>query len=228
VKSCSNLLLAQLTESELQALRPHMESVVLKKGDILDRAPGPGHLYFVEAGVLCVLANLSERENVTVALTGREGVGHAVAILGPPVVDHRLRVLIPGSAYRIEADLLRGLRRRCPLIVDLTEGYVQALIAQIGQSAICNRYHLARRRLAGWLLLIGDCAETTRLPLTHQALTQIVGGARSLVTTSLTELRDLDAIDYKRGVVVLKRRPLVRNACECYGRLRPLFDHPPS
>jgi CRP-like cAMP-binding protein len=217
----SNRLLSRLDERELHALGPHLVPVALNKGDILGGPGGASDLYFIETGVVCVLAHLSERESVTLALTGREGVSGAVPVLGTPVpVTHRLLVVIPGSALSVDAALLRSRPAAFPLILDLTEGYLQVLIAQIAQSAICNRYHLGRERLARWLLLAGDCGATTRLPLTHRVLAEMVGGARSLVTTALAELREAGAIEYRRGLVTLKRRELARQACECHMTLK--------
>jgi hypothetical protein len=157
-----------------------------------------------------------------VALTGREGVGGAVSVLGAPVVRHRLLVLIPGSAFCVEGAVLRRNRASFPRTVDLTQRYLQVLMTEIAQSATCNRFHLGRERLARWLLETADRAEMTELPLTHEVLAQMVGGARSLVTGALLELREQNAIDYRRSTVTVKRRALAKHACDCYRRLKPV------
>jgi len=100
------------------------------------------------------------------------------------------------------------------------EQYLQILIAEIVQSALCNRYHLGRERLARWMLEAADRSGLTELPLTHDRLAQMIGRARSLVTADLLDLRKRKAIEYRRGSVTIKRAALATQACDCYARLR--------
>ncbi len=216
----SNLLLSRLAEDELRTLGPYLVPVTLAKGDVLGSAQQEvTDLYFVEAGVVCLIASLTEQENVAVAVTGREGVGGCLAVLGNPLIRHRLLVEIPGSALKVEAALLRRERPALPHAVALIERYLQVLVAEIAQSALCNRYHTGCERLARWLLRTADCAATTRLPLTHDALAQMAGGARSLITAALTELRAKNAVDTSRGAITVNRARLAAQACECYGTM---------
>ncbi len=223
-KRSSNLVLSCLDERERRRLAPHLAPVELANGAVLADTPrGVDDLYFVEEGLVCVVAYLDDRQAVAVAITGREGVGGAPALLGGPLMRHRLLVQVPGSAQRIDAGILRRERRALPRVTALVEQYVDVVVAQVAQTAICNRYHTGRERLAYWLLLMADRASTTRLPVTHRDLAQIVGGARSLVTTSLNELRDEGAIDYRRGMVSVNRATLACHCCECYATLRKVM-----
>jgi CRP-like cAMP-binding protein len=223
----SNLLLSRLNANEMRVLRPHLEHVYLTEGEVLAH-PGDAvnYLYFVESGVLCIVSYLQNGDSIAVAATGNEGVGGAFAILGKNVIPYRLLVQIAGSAYRIEAGALRQQLKSCGELLDLVHRYLQVLIAQIGQSAICNRYHAARERLARWLLEAADRAQRDELPLTHDFIAQMVGGARSLVSTALMDLREQGALDYTRADVRLNREELKKHACECYETakgLRELF-----
>jgi CRP-like cAMP-binding protein len=82
--------------------------------------------------------------------------------------------------------------------------------------------HSHRERLAKWLLIATDKAQQRSLPVTHDALAQMVGGPRHAVTVALNQLRTKGAIAYRRGRVdVLKRSVLVEEACECYSPPAP-------
>ncbi len=219
----SNLLLSRLNANELRLLRPHLEHVVLTEGQILAH-PGEAvdHLYFVESGLLSIISYLRNGDSIAVAATGNEGVGGAFAVLGSNIIPYRLLVQIPGTAFRIEASALRHQLMSGGQLLDLMHRYLQVLTSQFGQSAICNRYHSGRERLARWLLEAADRADTDKLPITHDFISQMVGGARSLVSTALMELREQGALDYTRADVRLNREELKKHACECYETAKAL------
>jgi CRP-like cAMP-binding protein len=88
---------------------------------------------------------------------------------------------------------------------------------ELRTAAACNRVHSHRQRLARWLLVITDKATQQSLPITHEALAQLVGGPRHAVTVALNELRAKGAIGHLRGRVdILERSLLLAQACECY------------
>ena len=87
---------------------------------------------------------------------------------------------------------------------------------QLAQSAVCNRFHTAEQRLARWLLLTAERAETQQLELTHEYIAQMVGAPRSAVSAAASALRKDRAIDYRRGVVTIRNEKRLRKAaCEC-------------
>src|SRR5690606_38108715 len=113
------------------------------------------------------------------------------------------------------------------LLVDSAElhrrylAYTHELLAQITQSAVCNRFHNARERLARWLLMTADRARKMELPVTHECIAYMVGGPRSAATQAAGELRDLGAISYRRGLLIIRDSARLRElACECYKGLR--------
>src|SRR5919109_167440 len=92
----------------------------------------------------------------------------------------------------------------------------QCAASQLAQSALCNRFHTSEQRLARWLLLTAERAETNRLELTHEFVAQMVGAPRSAVTESASTLRRKRIIDYRRGVLTIRsRKRLHQFACEC-------------
>ncbi len=215
----NNVPLSRLAASELEALMPYLARVEFRKGETVGSERDADSLYFVESGLVCVVASLGTKENLALAITGNEGVGGALTILGPPISLNRFVAPVAGSAFRTDAALLREHPRAFRRTRDVVQRYSQVVLAQFVESAICNRYHTGRERLASWLLLAADLCGTTNLAITHEVLAQMVGGPRSLVTTALLGLRQANAIDYRRGIVSIDHEALIHHSCECYGRV---------
>lgn len=220
----SNLLLSRLNADELRRLRPHLERVVLSEGVVLAHPGEPvDYIYFIESGVVSIVSHLGDGSSIAVAAVGNEGASGAFAILGATVNPYELVVEIPGSAFRIERGALRQQLLSCGQLLELMFRYVQVLVGLLGQAAVCNRYHSGRERLARWLLEAADRANRDNLPITHDFIAQMVGGARSIVSTTLIELRERGALDYTRADVHLNREELKKHACECYEAVKTLF-----
>jgi hypothetical protein len=95
--------------------------------------------------------------------------------------------------------------------------YSQRVMHQLAQSAVCNRFHSSVQRLARWLLLTAERADTNRFELTHEFVAQMVGAPRSAVSESASTLRKQGIIDYRRGVLTIRNtRRLHKVACECF------------
>jgi CRP-like cAMP-binding protein len=157
-----------------------------------------------------------------VAVVGKEGVASISAILGRNWLPFRVVTQIPGRALRVPTDLVSTGVKECGELHDRLMDYTHQMIAQIAQSAVCNRFHNARQRLARWLLMTADRVESRQLPLTHEFISFMVGGPRSAVTEAASELRASGAIDYRRGLIVIRSATILREqSCECYGMLAP-------
>ena len=82
----------------------------------------------------------------------------------------------------------------------------------------CNRYHLLEGRLARWLLMTADRAQSNRFTATHEMLSWMLGVRRAGVTQSANSLQLRTLISYSRGKVeILDRKGLEKAACTCYG-----------
>lgn len=213
-----NRVLTALTTREFERLRRHLEPFEMRAGDVLANTGDPiSHVYFVETGLVSMVASTAAGSTVEVAFVGNEGMAGAIALLGATVLPYGLVVLLAGRALRARAEVLRdALPERGEMLIFLHH-YVQVLIAQITQAAVCNRFHSPRERLARWLAHTFDRAGTDAIPLTHEFIAHMVGGARSLVTQASSDLRRLGVIDYRRGRLrLLDARGLREQACECY------------
>jgi CRP-like cAMP-binding protein len=222
----SNLLLDGLNPEELSKLRPHLSEMSLETGAIVAEAGQPAEfVYFPVDAVLSLVGATEGGSTVEVAIVGREGVASVSALLGRNRLPFRIVVQVEGKALRAPTDALAKQLHGCGEFHERLLRYSESLIFQVGQSAICNRFHNAKQRLARWLLTTNDRAGLRELPLTHEFISAMVGGPRSAVTEAASALRASGAIDYRRGMLTIRSvAKLEEEACECYTAVKTLLN----
>jgi CRP-like cAMP-binding protein len=221
-----NTLLDQLEPREYAILAPHLQEVTMERGRVLGEAGEPlPHLYFPLVGVLSLVGATEGGATVEVADIGREGMASVSAVFGKNTLPFRVVTKIAGRAVRLPTEIVAKQIRECGELHARMLTAADAVIAQISQSAVCNRYHNAKERLARWLLITSDRAQSRELPLTHEFISSMVGGPRSAVTEASAELREAGAIEYTRGMLIIRDSELLRReACECYDTLGARAD----
>jgi len=104
-------------------------------------------------------------------------------------------------------------------------GYVQALITQISQTAVCNRHHLLEQQVCRWLLMTLDRIPSGELVMTQELLAGVLGVRREGITQAAGKLQHAGYIRYRRGhLTVLDRPGLDTHACECYSVVKTELD----
>ena len=218
VTESSNAILMGLNQAEFDALERAADDISLKRGAVIaEAAVAAPYVYFPTCGVLSLVGTTGAGATVELAVVGNEGVASVSAILGNNWLPFRVVTQVPGRALRIPTPVVTGLMMECGHLHQRLLDYTHEMIAQVAQSAICNRFHNAKQRLARWLMMTADRAESSELPLTHEFISSMVGGPRSAVTEAAAELRDAGAIDYRRGLIVIRDGVRLRElSCECY------------
>src|SRR6202163_3475721 len=96
---------------------------------------------------------------------------------------------------------------------------------QLQHVAACNALHDVEARMARWLLQSRDRIESTAIPLTQEALSQLLGVRRTTVTHVVRKLRMSGAIrSDRRGLIEIDRTRLEEATCECYEVMRRRID----
>jgi CRP-like cAMP-binding protein len=214
-------VLRELARSERRVfdeLAKELEPCPLQRGAVLGRPRVlTDFVYFVESGIVSLVASTRAGNSVEVALIGKEGVAGIADALGGQPLPYGLVVQLPGLAYRAPKSVIREHIMSCSALHDLLMDYSQRVMHQLAQSALCNRFHTSVQRLSRWLLLTAEKAETNRFELTHEFVAQMVGAPRSAVSESASALRNKGVIDYRRGVLTIRNRKRLRTfACECF------------
>ena len=119
---------------------------------------------------------------------------------------------------RMASAQFRRQFRQSPNLQAALYRYTHALMAQISQTAACNRFHVVESRLARWLLMTHDRVQSDNFRMTHEFLGHMLGVRRVGVTKAAQSLQKGDLIRYSRGdITVLDRKGLEAAACDCYG-----------
>jgi len=221
-----NRFLAALPQDDLKRLRPHLETVDAPLRKILFEMGEPiPYLYFPDGGMTSLLIRLGDGAFIEVGVVGKEGFAGLPAVLGSKTAPHTSMIQIPGKIGRIRTSIVLEEMQRSPALLAQVHHYAQALYGQISQTAVCNVHHNLQERLARWLLMAHDRAESDVLPLTQEFLSMMLAVRRPGVTTAAHILQQTGAISYHRGsITVLDRERLEEAACECYDMVKEQFD----
>src|SRR4051812_42369309 len=218
-----NMFLASLPQDDFETVQPHFESVRLPLRLILHEMKGPiDHCYFMDGGMTSLLIRLEDGASIEAGVVGREGFVGAAALMGlKNAAPHTSMIQMPGMGLRILPKVLKTEMLRRPILLDRVHRFTQMLNIQISHTAACNAHHNLQERLARWLLMAHDRAESDTLPLTQEFLSMMLAVRRPGVTVAARSLQGTGAINYERGrIVVLDRARLEEASCECYGLVR--------
>jgi CRP-like cAMP-binding protein len=222
----TNRMLKALLSTGLEAIRDHLEPVDLPRRSVLLRVGTPvDHLYFVNRGLVSCVKTMEDGRAVKVGEVGTEGVIGLFTLHGVARAIWEYAVQVPGSAFRIERSIFDSKVAACESAIALLRRYTSVAIDNLSQIAACNRLHSLRRRCCRCLLVGCDSVQTNNFPLTHESLALMLGVQRSGVSTVANSLQEASLIHYRHGrVVILDRRRLEKEACECYTTVRRRLD----
>ncbi len=221
-----NRLLAALPPGDFALLAPSLRPVRLDLRQTLHEPEWPIEaVYFPERGMVSLLARLEDGAAQEVGLVGREGVVGLAVALGAESVGTEALVQAEGEALRLGADELRAAFGRGAGLRDLLLRYMQALHAQVTQTAACNGRHAVDERLARWLLMAHDRADGDEFPMTQEFMAMMLGVRRAGVSVAAAVLKKAGVIGHAYGrVTVLDRAGLEGASCECYGAVARQFE----
>jgi CRP-like cAMP-binding protein len=221
-----NHLLAALPAADLERLLPHLEHAPLKLGAVLYESGGrQDHVFFPVASIVSLLYVMEDGASAEIAVVGDEGVVGVALFMGGDSTPSRAVVQSAGSAFRLNADLIKAEFERGGALQFLLLRYTQALITQMAQTAVCNRHHTVEQQLCRWLLLSLDRLPSYELTMTQKLIANMLGVRREGVTEAAGKLQEAGLINYSRGkIVVLDRPKLEARVCECYAVVKRETD----
>jgi len=214
----SNFLLAALPRTHYRVLAPDLEPAALAYGDVLHEQGQPvREVYFPTTSLVSLLTVAAGHPALEVGMIGREGMVGVTMALGIAVSPVRALVQGSGAALRMEAGRFSGALGESPPLQRALNRFAGGLMAQISQTAACNRFHVVEQRLARWLLMTRDRLRSAEFRLTHEFLSQMLGVRRVGVTQAASALQQRGLIEYRRGEIrILDPRGLEAAACACY------------
>ncbi|RPI62822.1 MAG: Crp/Fnr family transcriptional regulator [Lysobacterales bacterium] len=219
-----NRLLAGLPARSRNDILYCCEEVELTYGEMLSESGEiVRYAYFPADGFISLMASAGKHTH-DVSLIGNEGMFSPSSMLGSDVAPLRALVQGSGHALRLKTADLRRAADECPTLRDTLNRYLCVMIGELAQTAVCNGCHTVEARLARWLLMTHDRANSDRLRLTHSLLATMLGVRRSGVSVAAGALQARKAIRYRRGEIrIVDRSRLEAVSCECYGAVKSLY-----
>ena len=217
-----NRLLAALPPADLDLLAPELETIALHQDAVISReGDRVDCILFPHRGAVSLMIDLANGQTVATAVVGREGALGTLSVFGPSASALTAIVRAAGIASRIPAPRFHAAFNRSPAIRHVIQAHVRAMLVQLQRGGACNALHPVQARMARWLLQIRDRVDDDVLPLTQEALSQILGVRRTTVTLLMRNLRASGAIrSERRGQIEIDRTRLAATVCECHYTMR--------
>jgi CRP-like cAMP-binding protein len=222
----SNRLIAGLPVAVRQRWLPRLERVEVPLGLALHESGREmSHAYFPTTAIVSLDYQMADGATMEFGVVGNEGLVGVALLLGGGFTPSRAVVRAAGEALRLPAQVLQDDFARSGAAMPLLLRYIQALMAQVTQAAVCARHHSLDQRLCRWMLMSLDRSQGNELVVTHERISHLLGVRREGVTELMPRLQALGLIDCERGRIrVRDRRGLERRACECYAVVTREYD----
>ncbi|MBR0785793.1 Crp/Fnr family transcriptional regulator [Bradyrhizobium iriomotense] len=217
-----NRLLVSLPPADFDLLAPELEVVTLDQDAVLSR-PGDrvDHVIFPHSGAISLMIDMANGQTVATAAVGREGAVGSLSVLGSSPSAITAVVRAAGIASRMPATRFHAAFNQSPAIRHAVQTHVKAMLVQFQFGLACNALHPVQARMVRWLLHLRDRLDHDVLPLTQEALSQMLGVRRTTVTLLMRNLRASGAIrSERRGQIEVDRLRLAAAACECHDTMR--------
>ncbi len=221
-----NGLLSAIPMLEFERWAKNLEWVDLKLGQVLQEAGvSMNFVYFPTTSIISLLYVLGDGASTEIAVIGHEGVLGIPQLMGNNSSPNRAIVQSAGSALRLKGSVIQAEFDHSKVVQNLMLSFTQALMAQMTQTAVCNRHHSLDQQLCRWLLLSLDRFNGNELRMTQELIANMLGVRREGVTTAALKLQKSGLIKYSRGLIhILDRKGLEARSCECYGVVKKEYE----
>jgi CRP-like cAMP-binding protein len=220
-----NLLIQQLPPTVRKRLLERCEpyDMALSK-ELSVRGQPLSHAYFPRSGFISLVIDVDTYPALEVGMVGRESMLGSELVLGLAKTPWRALVQGAGQSWRIEATALRAECAVSPALLQVMQTSLLVRLHQQTLASACERFHMIGPRLARWLLMSQDRAETDSFHVTQEFMALMLGVRRVGVTEAAGAFQRSGLIEYHRGeLTVLDRPALEAEACSCYAADRRLY-----
>lgn len=217
-----NRLISGLADNDWERWKPHIEVIQLKAGNILfDSGQTIHHVYFPLSGIISQQYDFEDGKSAEFAQMGNEGMAGVFVFMGSVSTSSKAVVITNGLAYRLATPWMLSEFNASGAFRQMILHYMQILMTNASQLAVCNRRHTIDQQLCRTLLLQLDRVAGDDLSLTHDLISRSMGVRREGVSEAAKRLERMGAIAYSRGHIhVMDRYALLKNTCECYGIIK--------
>lgn len=213
-----NWLLGSLEPAVRARFEARLRRIDLKRGDVLASEGEPVQtVYFPEGALISLICGTPAGDTIQTGMIGWDGALGVFEACGSRVSAFHAEVEVAGDAYALPADAYRELYGASDVLRVNVHRYVEVLLAESRQFVACNALHSAEQRLSRSVLeALERSRDGRRLPITQEALAQMLGVQRTTITGGIANLQRQGVVRAERGVIeVLDTDGLERAACSC-------------
>lgn len=223
--SVPNCVIAMLPPADGRRLASICSTVDLHPGDLLQAAGRRGaYVYFPTGALVGLLTGMRHAQPVQLAMVGHEGLVGGEPAATPQPAPMTSVVQEAGTALRARVEDFQALMRLSEPLSAAALRHEGLLLRQVVHSAACLHSHEVAPRLARWLLMTQQRANSRHFSATQSYLAGMLGVRRPGVTAAARTLQHGGLIDYSRGALtVLDRNGLRAAACTCQATDRLLY-----
>ncbi|MDO8906772.1 Crp/Fnr family transcriptional regulator [Hydrogenophaga sp.] len=208
-------LLPQTVKKQFIALCEPFELVL--SADLIESGKELTHAYFPRTGFISLVVDIDSHPPLEVGMIGREGMLGSELILGLTKTPWRAVVQGAGSCLRIAVKTFQKAMEDMPALQAVVQRSLMTRLHQQSLASACERFHPIGPRLARWLLMSQDRADSDQFHVTQEFISLMLGVRRVGVTQSASDFQKNGLIEYRRGELkVLDRAGLEEEACSCY------------
>ena len=206
-----NLLLAGLPDAEWHRWQHDLERVDLQLGQVLSESGcTPAYVYFPTTAIVSLLYRTQDGDSSEIAVVGKDGVVGVSLFMGGNSTPSEAVVQSAGQAYRLRAQCVKDEMGQFGPVFRILLGYAQALMAQVAQTAACNRYQSIDQLMCRRLLMGLERLPSAALSMTQELLANLLGVRREGVTAAALKLQRAGAIRYSRGQIDILDRHMLQ------------------
>lgn len=221
-----NVILRQTPAGERSRLQKHLHTVEFPFAkSVLEEGERAEYAYFPLRGGLLSLTRSDHRgTKVEVGMVGYEGVAGLAALLNPDQHVDSIVCQGEGTFLKMPARMFQEEFRRGEGYQRLILRYLNSVLTQISQSALCNRLHPLEQRAARWLLMTQDRVRRNSFEMTQEFLSYMFGTTIPRVNEAVQSLEKVGAIRHsRRKIEIIDTAVLEGMACDCYAVVREHF-----
>lgn len=213
-----NQLLSAVSDIDYARLRPHLEPVSCMLGQRLyNSGERLRYAYFPTTAIVSLNSVTKAGSSTEIAGVGNEGIVGFALFMGGETSLSSAVVQTAGMAVRLNESVLMQEFSRAGTFQKILLRYVNSLMLQIAQTAVCNRHHSIDQQLCRLLLQTLDRLPGGDLVMTQELISNTLGVRRESITKAAYELKAAGCIGYRRGhISILDRLALEKRVCECY------------
>jgi hypothetical protein len=142
-----NHLLAAIPDMEWDRFGKFLTPVALSLGEVIyESGADQPFVFFPTNSIVSLLYVMEDGAAAEIAIVGNEGLVGISLFMGGDSTPNRAIVQSAGFGFRMKGKFVRDEFLRAGPIQQLFLRYTQALLTQMGQTAVCNRHHTVNQR----------------------------------------------------------------------------------